>query len=76
MKIFFILLSIIIFTASQADVEPVSTKNLTEVQKLKKLRQKLERKNLLLVKKQIDTIRLRNQTRLARKARKSSLLIN
>jgi hypothetical protein len=62
-----------LFTASQAAVntKSVTKKKQNEVQKMKLLRQKLEMKNLILVKKQIDAIRHRRKLIRSKKIQKT-----
>lgn len=85
MKIILILATLVIMTASQASqetgrslavIDSSPKEKLTKTQKIENLRLKLEKKNLILVKKQIDAIRKRYKINLARKTQKSSLIIN
>jgi hypothetical protein len=62
-----------LITASQAAVKTKSVTKVkqNEAQKMKLLRQKLEMKNLLLVKKQIDAIRHRRKLIRSKKVQKT-----
>lgn len=73
----FVLLALPSFASSQYDIDtPIDVdgsfeKRLTPAQKLKRLRKRLEKKNELLVKKQIETMRLQQELELNKKIQKA-----
>lgn len=82
MKFFFTLLTLVILATPQASQninkanDSLPKNEVTSEQKRENLRLKLEKKNLILVNKQIDAIRKRYRIRLARKSENQNVIIN